>query len=357
MTTLPQTYKRTRTIYVIGDVAFVANPATRSSWWKTHASVAVAACPTCKAQVGQLCVPSFGFCRGSTHEERRSLLPQGEARAEKVITRDEQARDDYADQLRTQSGKEPIADEPWAWAVHDDTGSLPCDEGGTCDYTVEYNKEEATAAASRHRDRLWDEQHFPTEEQCDKAVTVMPLYPRALHYRASADQTTLTEKLAEVEADRDAKAKRISELNAAMVKLSNALPYPEEIRNWTEQRSSLVAEIGSLRSKLAEGERELLPLRQLHAESRDYVITLEQERDFYVAAQHRLAAEVERLTSCLVTANANHAKFERQWYLAVDETEALRAAAAENGRLADRLREQRDGLAVKVERLKSVIDE
>jgi hypothetical protein len=80
-----KTYKRTHTIYVIGDVAFVANPTTRSSWWKTHASVAVVACPTCKAAIGQLCEPSFGFCRGSTHEARRRLLPRGEAVATKIV--------------------------------------------------------------------------------------------------------------------------------------------------------------------------------------------------------------------------------------------------------------------------------
>jgi hypothetical protein len=84
-----KTYRRTRTIYVIGDVAFVANPSTRSSWWKTHASVAVAACPSCKVPIGQLCTPSFGFCRGLTHEERRRLLPRGEALATKVIATSE----------------------------------------------------------------------------------------------------------------------------------------------------------------------------------------------------------------------------------------------------------------------------
>jgi len=68
-----KTYKRTRTIYVIGDVAFVANPASRSSWWKTHVSVAIAACPTCGAPIGQLCKPAFGFCHGSTHGARRRL--------------------------------------------------------------------------------------------------------------------------------------------------------------------------------------------------------------------------------------------------------------------------------------------
>ena len=85
LTLAPKTYKRTRTIYVIGDVAFVANPASRSSWWKTHAAVAAAACPTCKVSIGQLCAPSFGFCRGSTHEARRRLLPRAEAMATKII--------------------------------------------------------------------------------------------------------------------------------------------------------------------------------------------------------------------------------------------------------------------------------
>lgn len=85
MTLQAKTYKRTRTIYVIGDVAFVANPATRNSWWKTHAAVAVAACPTCKVPIGQMCKPAFGFCRSSTHEARRKLLPRGEAIAAKII--------------------------------------------------------------------------------------------------------------------------------------------------------------------------------------------------------------------------------------------------------------------------------
>ena len=45
-----------------------------------------------------------------------------------------------------------------------------------------------------------------------------------------------------------------------------------------------------------------------------------------------LRAEVERLTGCLATANANHEQFERQWYLELDRAErlaeALREAAA-----------------------------
>lgn len=70
----PKTYKRTRAIYVIGNVAFVANPVSRSSWFKTHVAVAIAPCPKCKAPVGDLCKPAFGFHRGNTHEARRRAV-------------------------------------------------------------------------------------------------------------------------------------------------------------------------------------------------------------------------------------------------------------------------------------------
>ena len=80
-----KTYKRTSTIYVIGDVAFVANPQSRSSWWKTHVSVALAACPECKAPIGQLCESSFGFCRGSTHAARRRLARGRDRVAMKIL--------------------------------------------------------------------------------------------------------------------------------------------------------------------------------------------------------------------------------------------------------------------------------
>jgi hypothetical protein len=83
-----KTYKRTRAIYVIGNVAFVANPASRSSWWKTHVSVALAACPQCKASVGQMCKPSFGFCRGSTHEARRRLAQGRDQVAMKIVVQE-----------------------------------------------------------------------------------------------------------------------------------------------------------------------------------------------------------------------------------------------------------------------------
>jgi hypothetical protein len=37
----------------------------------------------------------------------------------------------------------------------------------------------------------------------------------------------------------------------------------------------------------------------------------------------RMRVEIERLTACLATSNANHEKFEREWYMRVDEIERL----------------------------------
>jgi hypothetical protein len=78
-------YKRTRAIYVISDVAFVANPASRSCWWKTHVSVAFEACPECGSAIGELCKPSFGFCRGNTHAARRDLTRGRDPVAMKIV--------------------------------------------------------------------------------------------------------------------------------------------------------------------------------------------------------------------------------------------------------------------------------
>ena len=44
------------------------------------------------------------------------------------------------------------------------------------------------------------------------------------------------------------------------------------------------------------------------------------------AALESLRAEVERLTGCLATANANHEQFECQWYLERDRAERLAEA-------------------------------
>lgn len=86
-------YKRTRTMYVIGDVAFVANPKSRSCWWKTHVSVAFEACPTCKSAIGEPCKPSFGFSRGNTHSARRDLTRGRDQVAMKIVVQQAEASD------------------------------------------------------------------------------------------------------------------------------------------------------------------------------------------------------------------------------------------------------------------------
>lgn len=50
-----------------------------------------------------------------------------------------------------------------------------------------------------------------------------------------------------------------------------------------------------------------------------------------------LQAEVERLTACLKTANSNHEEFERKWYLACDEVDALKPDAGRYRWLRNRL--------------------
>jgi hypothetical protein len=45
---------------------------------------------------------------------------------------------------------------------------------------------------------------------------------------------------------------RQQELLATIARLTNEIPYPEEIRGWFEQRAQMIAEIGTLRSELRE---------------------------------------------------------------------------------------------------------
>lgn len=53
---------------------------------------------------------------------------------------------------------------------------------------------------------------------------------------------------------------RIDELLRAMVRITNETPFPDEVKNWTEQRAKLVAEIGSLKAALAERDRRIAEL-------------------------------------------------------------------------------------------------
>lgn len=48
---------------------------------------------------------------------------------------------------------------------------------------------------------------------------------------------------------------RRDELLATIVKLTNELPFPDEVKDWTAQRAKLIAEIGTLKARVVELER------------------------------------------------------------------------------------------------------
>jgi len=45
---------------------------------------------------------------------------------------------------------------------------------------------------------------------------------------------------------------RQQELLRAIAKMAQELPFPDEVRNWGEQRAKLIAEIGTLKARVAE---------------------------------------------------------------------------------------------------------
>ena len=45
---------------------------------------------------------------------------------------------------------------------------------------------------------------------------------------------------------------RIQQLLRDYVRLTNEQPFPEELRDWPAQRAALIAEVGTLRARLAE---------------------------------------------------------------------------------------------------------
>jgi hypothetical protein len=62
--------------------------------------------------------------------------------------------------------------------------------------------------------------------------------------------------------ERDALAKRRDELLATIARLSNELPFPDEVKNWTEQRAKLVAEVGTLKARVRELEENAVRMRE-----------------------------------------------------------------------------------------------
>jgi hypothetical protein len=52
---------------------------------------------------------------------------------------------------------------------------------------------------------------------------------------------------------------RQQELLQTIVRLTNETPFPDEIKGWEAQRAAMVAEVGSLRARVAELERAAKP--------------------------------------------------------------------------------------------------
>lgn len=72
----------------------------------------------------------------------------------------------------------------------------------------------------------------------------------------------MIERIAQLEKENAQLRERQQELLATIVKLTNELPYPDEVRGWTAQRAKLVAEIGTLRAKVAQLEgAQVKPIR------------------------------------------------------------------------------------------------
>jgi hypothetical protein len=68
--------RRSKKIFVVGDVAFVPHPDRRSMYLRTHACVFVKACPACGAKVGEFCLDK-GRPWAGTHYQRRQNWKDG----------------------------------------------------------------------------------------------------------------------------------------------------------------------------------------------------------------------------------------------------------------------------------------
>lgn len=89
------------------------------------------------------------------------------------------------------------------------------------------------------------------------------LIAEARHVASQRADINLMRKSMHAMADQlEAARARVAELLQSMVKLTNELPYPDEVMGWIEQRAKLVAECGTLRARVAEVEATNWTLRQ-----------------------------------------------------------------------------------------------
>ncbi len=74
----------------------------------------------------------------------------------------------------------------------------------------------------------------------------------ALHLACMRERDQLAETCRSQRVQIDALETRQQELLALTVRLTNETPFPEEANGWIETRAKMMAEIGSLRARLAE---------------------------------------------------------------------------------------------------------
>lgn len=73
----------------------------------------------------------------------------------------------------------------------------------------------------------------------------------------------LTDQLNEALAEVDRLKERQQQLLATIVRLTNEVPFPDEIKGWQEQRAKLIAEIGTLRAAVKTLAEDLGKYREL----------------------------------------------------------------------------------------------
>ena len=69
------------------------------------------------------------------------------------------------------------------------------------------------------------------------------------------DVTLLARGLVEIFTKNQELTHRVASLNAAVRRLANDTPYPDEIEGWMQQRAAMIAEVGTLRARCDELER------------------------------------------------------------------------------------------------------
>lgn len=74
---------------------------------------------------------------------------------------------------------------------------------------------------------------------------------------ADANLSRIERKLSEQHIEIERLTARQQELLATIVRLTNEVPFPDEVKGWTATRAAMVAEIGTLRSQVDDLTREL----------------------------------------------------------------------------------------------------